>query len=242
MKGTKNFIIQIDNPYNDTFKTESGVELYGNVDFTTERQSNRIAKVVGIPSLFKTEIKVGFEVLIDASPLYRQIYQGTKQWYQNVVDVDKNLYHLEKDMIVCYRENAKSDWIGFGENNLAEPLFEQKNINTTLLLPKNATEKKYNGKVKIHYANSNLKKEGVKNGDTLYMNSIGGIKYWLDGKEFWWIRNKDVIAKEIEPQFNTSKIEEQMKKNETIEDIKLNGSFKWKNGVVDSEVVFIPNN
>lgn len=201
MKGTKDFIIQIDNPYSETFKTEGGVELYGNVDFTTERQSNRIAKVVGIPSLYESEIKVGFEVLIDASPLYRQIYEGTKQYYQNIVDARDNIFHLPKDMIVCYREKQNSDWIGFGENSLAEPLFEaqkvERKIETNLILPETVTTPKYNGKVKIHYTNSDLKKEGVANGDTVYMNSIGGVDYWLDGKLFWWVRNRDLIGLEL---------------------------------------------
>ena len=76
MKGTKNFIIKLENPYSDTFKTKGGLELYGNVDFTTEEQSNRIAKVIGVPSLFETEIKDGYEVLIDATPIYRRGRRG----------------------------------------------------------------------------------------------------------------------------------------------------------------------
>ena len=122
MKGTKNFIIQLDEIYSETFKTKGGLEIFGNVDFTTERQSNRVAKVVGIPALYNTEIKEGYEVLIDASPFYRQIYQGTKQWYQNLVDEDKNQFYLEKDMIICYRENEKADWKGFFKNCLVKKL------------------------------------------------------------------------------------------------------------------------
>lgn len=197
MKGTKNFIIQIENPYNETFKTEGGVELYGNVDFTYDRQSNRIAKVVGVPALFETEIKVGFEVLIDASPIYRQIYRGVKQWYQNVVDQEKNLFYLDKEMIVCYRKNAESEWIGFGENSLAKPLFEKKNINTTLILPSSASDETYLGKVQLKYTNKALKEEGVQNGDVLFLNKIGGIKYWFEGEEFWWIRNTDILGKQL---------------------------------------------
>lgn len=197
MKGTTDFIIQLDEIYNDTFKTENGVELYGNVDFTAERQSNRIAKVIGVPGLYETEIKKGYEVLIDASPLYRQIYRGVKQWYQSQVNSDKNWFHLSKDMIICYRENKDSDWIGFGENCLVKPIFEEKNINTTLILPKNATEKKFEGKVKMCYSNSDLKDLGVKNGDTLFMDKRGGVDYWFEGQKHWWIRNKDIYGIQI---------------------------------------------
>lgn len=198
MKGTQDFIIHLKNPYNDTFKTKNGLELYGNVNFTTERQSNRIATVVGIPSLYKTEIKEGYEVLIDASPLYRQIYRGIKQWYQNIVDEDENLFHLGKEMIICYRKNKSADWIGFLENSIVKPILEEQNkINTTLIIPANASEKKFNGKVVMRFVNSEINGLGVENGDILYINKLGGVKYWFNGEELWWIRNKDIYAKAI---------------------------------------------
>ena len=198
MKGTQDFIIHVKNPYSDTFKTKGGFELYGNVDFTTERQSNRIARVVGIPSLYKTEIKEGYEVIIAASPLYRQIYRGTKQWYQNIVDQDNNLFHLEREMIICYRENKSSDWIGFLANSIVKPILEEQNkINTTLIIPANVSKKKFNGRAIMKYANKEINELGVKNGDILHINKLGGVKYWLNGEEFWWIRNKDIYAKEI---------------------------------------------
>jgi co-chaperonin GroES (HSP10) len=198
MKGTQDFIIEIKEPYSDTFKTKGEVKLYGNINFTTERQSNRIAKVVGIPVLFKTEIKNGDEVLIDASPLYRQIYRGTKQWYQNIVDQEKNLFHLGKEMIICYRKDKSLEWIGFLENSIVKPVLEEQNkMNTTLIIPLNVSKKKFNGKVVMKYANKEIKELGVKNGDILYINKLGGVKYWLNGEEFWWMRNKDIYAKEI---------------------------------------------
>jgi len=193
MKGTKDFIIQV-KPYSETFKTESGVELYGNVDFTAERLSNRVAKVIGTPGLFESDIKEGYEVLIDASMLYRQIYNGTKQWYQNVVDEDKEIFHLDKELIVCYRKNADSDWIGFLENSLVQPLMEETKINTTLILPANVSQKKFTGKVTMTYSNTELNELGVVNGDTLHINKLGGIKYWLNGEEYHWVRNKDIYA------------------------------------------------
>lgn len=196
MKGTLNFIIQLDNPYKDKFKTKGGFELYGNVDFTAERQSNRVAKVIGTPALFDSDIKEGYEILIDFSSFYRQIYQGTKQYYQNVVDADKNLYYLMPNMIICFRENTESEWKGFGTNCLVKPIFEEKNISTTLILPNSATEKKFTGKVTMTYANTELQELGVENNDTMYMDIRGGVKYWFEGQEYWWVRNKDLYAKE----------------------------------------------
>lgn len=201
MKGTKNFIIQLDEIYSETFKTEGGLELIGNVDFTAERQSNRIAKVVGIPSLYETEIKEGYEVLIDASPLYRQIYNGNKQWYQSMVNEDKNQFYLEKDMVICFRENKDAEWKGFLKNCLVKPIMEEakieKKTNSLLILPETVSKPKFSGKVNMTYSNTELNELGVKNGDTLYMDIRGGIDYWIEGVKYWWIRNKDLFALEL---------------------------------------------
>jgi co-chaperonin GroES (HSP10) len=198
MKGTNNFIIKLENPYSETFKTKGGLELYGNVDFTAEEQSNRVAEVISVPSLFETEIDDGYEVLIDATPIYRQIYNGTKQWYQNVVDEDENLYHLTSDMIICYRENKNSEWKGFLENSLVKPIMKETKvkdqIKTSLIITETERKPEFSGKVNMTYSNTELKKHGVKEGDTLFMDIRGGVKYWFEGIEYWWVRNRDLFA------------------------------------------------
>ncbi len=202
MKSIQHYIIKLENPYSKTFKTASGLELYGNIDFTADRQSNRVAKIVAVPQLNNSEIKENDEVLIDFSSFYRQIYQGIKQGYNAVVDEDKHLYFLSANMIICYRsqekkENSeKGNWKGFGKNCLVEPVFESSKFKkSSLILPKSATSKTFKGKVKMIYANKELNEFGVKNDDILYMDKIGGVKYWIEGKEYWWIRNKDIFAK-----------------------------------------------
>lgn len=197
MKSIHKFIIELKNPYNEKFKTEGGVELYGNVDFTADRQSNRVAKVVGVPALIDTEIKENNEVLIDFTSFYRQTYQGNKQYYQNVVDAEKDLYYIDPNMIICYK-NLGGDWIGYKQNSLVKPIFEEKNIDTTLILPDTVKTRIFTGKIKMIYANKELKEQGIKNNDTLYMNPLGGVKYWFDGKEYWWVRNRDLLGLVVE--------------------------------------------
>lgn len=195
MKALNYFIIQLENPYNETFKTKGGVELYGNVDFTADRLSNRVAAVKSVPELFDSEISINDEVLIDFSNFYRQIYQGTKQHYQNVVDADKNLYYIEPSMIICYRKNANSEWKGYLQNCLVKPILEETKIKTTIILPENITERKFKGKVKMIFSNQELSEHGINNDDLLLMDVRGGIKYWVDGEEYWWVRNKDIYGK-----------------------------------------------
>ncbi len=194
MKSIKHYIIKLENPYNETFKTESGFELYGNVDFSVDRLGNRIAEIVSVPELNKSEIKEGYEVLIDFSNFYRQIFQKQKTGFNAVIDSEKNLYYLTPNMIICFRENEKSEWKGFGQNCLVKPILEEVKPKSNLILPETVTEKKFDGKVKMIYANSELNELGVKNGDIVYIDRRGGVKYWLDGVEYWWIMNRHIKA------------------------------------------------
>ncbi|SED10680.1 Co-chaperonin GroES (HSP10) [Tenacibaculum sp. MAR_2009_124] len=195
MQGLNNYIIELESPYNEKFKTESGIELFGNVDFTPERLSNRVAIIKGIPALCKGEIKEGYEVLIDFTVFYRQIYHGVKQWYNSVIDADKNLYHITPNMIVCYRESKRHEWKGFDKNLLVEPILEGDEIESTLILPDTVSSaKEFKGKVKVLFVNSQLKKLGIQNKDVVLMNPNGGVQFWIEGKEYWWIRTKDVYG------------------------------------------------
>ncbi|CAL2094807.1 hypothetical protein [Tenacibaculum sp. 190524A02b] len=194
MKGIQNFIIELDTPYFEKFKSSNGVEFFGTTDFNADRLSNRVAIIKGIPELFESEIKVGYEVLIDFSNFYRQIYRGVKQWYQAIIDEEANLYHLTSNMIICYREDSSSEWKGFENNSLVKPIYEQSKINTSLIVPENNTKKEFKGKVQVVYANQKLREQEVTNGTIVYMNPLGGVKYWFEGKEYWWIRNCDVYG------------------------------------------------
>ena len=118
-----------------------------------------------------------------------------------VVDEDKNLFYLGSDMIICYRESESSEWKGFLKNSLVKPIMQEpkvaRKIKTSLIIPETATTQKFSGKVNMAYSNTELKKLGVKNGDTLLMDIRGGIKYWFEGIEYWWVRNKDIFAIEL---------------------------------------------
>ncbi|MDO6737091.1 hypothetical protein [Wenyingzhuangia sp. 2_MG-2023] len=192
MKSLHHFIIEVQNPYNETFKTEGGLELHGNVDFNADRMGNRIAKVALIPEMFPSEIKPGYEVLIDNSNFRRQIYRGVKQEYQNCISEEKKLYYIDPDLIICYRENETENWIGYGQNAIAEPIIEKiENKSPIHQIDKTS----FKGKIKLVHINDTLKRLGLNVGDTAIMNTIGGIKIWFGGKELWWVYNSQILAK-----------------------------------------------
>lgn len=193
MKGIKDFIIQIENPYSETFKTENGVELYADKKFSAERLTNRIVKVVSTPFFHETPIKEGYELLIDPTILYKQTYQGVEQDYTNLVDEEKMWFKISPQMIVLFRKDKDSEWKGYLQNVLVEPIvIEQEILSKVILAPEKKKEYKKDV-VKLTYSNEDLIKKGANNGDEITINPLGGIPFWVEGKEYWWLRNVDIF-------------------------------------------------
>lgn len=195
MTGLRDFIIKLDKPLNETFKTESGLELHGHADFSVDRLSNRVAKVMATPLFVDTPIKKGYEVMIEPTILYKQSYQGVKQHYTSLIDKDEMLFKVTPNMIILYREHESDEWKGHLQNLMVEQIKEDEPvIKTSLIIPENVTPKFKKGRAKALYINQTLKERGIKIGDELLIHPRGGVNFWLDGKHYWWIRSKDVFA------------------------------------------------
>ncbi len=136
MTGLHEFIIKLDRPLNETFKTESGLEFYGNDRFHVDRLSNRVAKVVSTPVFHETPIKAGYEVMIEPTIFHKQIYRAKEQDYTNLVDKEKGLWRVIPQMIILYRKDKSHQWEGYLQNVLVEPIIEkEKEIKSSLILP-----------------------------------------------------------------------------------------------------------
>lgn len=195
MKSFTEFIVKLEKPLNKTFKTENGTELHAHQDFSVDRLSNRIAKVISAPLYFESPVKAGYEVMIEPTILYKQIYRGVKQGYTSLIDKDDMLFKLTPNMIILYRENDKDTWKGHLNNLMVTQITEEEPIiKTSLILPKNSKPKYKKGKAKVVYPNDWLLEKGIKAGDELFIDPMGGVNFWLDGKHHWWIRSTDVFG------------------------------------------------
>lgn len=198
MRALHEYIIELPKPLNDTFITENGVELYANADFSTDRLSNRIAKVISVPEYAKSDIKEGYQVMFEPTILYKQIFQKKKTGFANYVDQKKGWFRLTPNMIVLYRKDENDTWKGAGQNLLVKPIkVEEPKIKSKhLIIPDSVNSEKYHKeKVILLYSNQELNELGANNGDEVIIDPRGGVKFWLEGKEHWWIRTKDVFAK-----------------------------------------------
>lgn len=194
MKGIHEFIIEIKVTYNSTFKTEGGLELYANKDFSADRLSNRVGKVISTPFLLDSAIQEGYEVMIDPTVLYEQCYLGNKQESIFLVDKEKMWFRIEPRLIILYRENENSKWKGFLENLLVKPI-KKPEPKMTILFTLEQVEKYEKGKAHVVFPNAENEKLDVKEGDEIAINPNGGVSFWLDGVEFFWLRNIDILGK-----------------------------------------------
>lgn len=199
MKGYNDFIIKVTHVFNQTFKTENGVELHADSRFSQDRLSNRIAIVEEVPLHIKntTPIKKGFQVMIDPTVYYGGEYLVTgKQISPFAIDVNKGLYKIKNEMIVLYRENENAEWKANAENLLIRFKKEEaaeKKLGSIIIEPaKPFFSKTY---ANILYSNELMQEEGINNGDFVFIQEGFGVPFWIEGIEYNWINNRHVLAK-----------------------------------------------
>lgn len=193
MQSLRNFIVKTDAAFSDTIKTESGLELYVNQKISRERSSNRVLKVIEVPvNVSDNEIQPGYEVMVDPTILYMQNYTGRgDQDNPFMIDRNNGLYKVEPKMIVLYRENEDAEWKAYGENTLVEFIKETTEKLSGGLFIGNETKEK----VKALYPTKVMEDSGISSGDEIIIKKGTEVSFWIEGKEYHWIENKDVLAK-----------------------------------------------
>lgn len=195
MKGLNEFILEFTRPLNDTFMTESGVELYGHKKFHVDRLANRVANVISPPQLKDTVIKEGYQVMIEPSIFHKQIYRDREQEYTSIVDKEKNWFAVLPSMIVLYRENEKSEWKGHLGNIMVMPIpITEKTVQSDIIIMPKTQPKYKTDRAILLYSNENIKQWGANEGDELVIRPDSGLKFWIEGKEYWWVREVDVLG------------------------------------------------
>lgn len=193
MQSLRNFIVKTDAAFSDTIKTESGLELYVNQKISRERSSNRVLKVIEIPvNISDNEIQPGYEVMVDPTILYMQNYTGRgDQDNPFMIDRNNGLYKVEPKMIVLYRENEDAAWKAYGENTLVEFVKETTEKTSGGLFIGHETKET----VKALYPTKVMEDSGISSGDEIIIKKGTEVSFWIEGKEYHWIENKDVLAK-----------------------------------------------
>ena len=193
MKHLRNYIIKIEGQeFNETFKTEGGMELYGDKDFTYKKQVNAYATIIEKP-MQGGILEKGTEIFIDRTIFYHFLYEdGRKHNTQFTIDKKEGLYHIEPEMIILYKE--KGEWKGFDENFLAiqEYDIQEDVVKNGIIVDYNKKKKRVT--VKVVYPNDYLLENEVEKDNEIFISNIGGVPVYIDGKEYLWLRSNDVMA------------------------------------------------
>lgn len=190
--GVHNFIIQTKNEYNETFKTESGLELYADKDFSQDRLVNRFAVVKALPTVLETKIQVGDEVMVDPTVFYRQKYEKTGLGDNHyIVDEEHRLYQIPSSLIIAYKRNGK--WNGNEQNLLIKVIKKDTQEKKGDLYIGEEKDKDKLIEAKLFIGNEFTEDEGITKDDTLVLSSRG-IPFYIDGAEYDMVRNKEILA------------------------------------------------
>jgi co-chaperonin GroES (HSP10) len=194
MQGINHFILEVIEPFKETIQFGES-EFFVNTKMSRDRSSNRLGTIVNIPAAGEeTVLKKGFQVIFDATILYRQLYKEGTQESVHLVDAEKSWYKIEPEMIVLFRENENQEWQGYKDNLMVSFVTEKtKEVSFGLVLtPLKETLSK--GKAIVKYRNAFLKEEGVKNGQEVFINPSCGVPFFFKEETLYWIRSKDVLA------------------------------------------------
>jgi hypothetical protein len=193
MQAIHHFIIEVKDPFKD--KIEIGkIELFVDKKISRDRSANRFGKIISCPIIADScELKEGFEIIFDATVLYRQVYKEGVQESIHLMDKANSLYKIEPDMIVLFRENKESEWKGYKDNLMVEFLTEVPKLRRGGLIdmPEGKTVK---GKAMVKYRNEELENQEIENGQVVFIRPDAGIPFFFKNETLYWIRTKDVLA------------------------------------------------
>lgn len=195
MKSLHDFIVYTDVVFNETFKTESGLELFGDNRFLQKRLAQREVEIKAMPLNYESENIVGYQAFIDPTIYFQNLYDHGKG-VNNEISGHKGFFKVQANMIIAIRKDSQSEWIGFGENLIVSKVMESgEEKKSGLIITEIAKPKEIKGVAVVQIPNADLLRDEVVKGDTIRYNDYYGVDVYIDGKEYTWIRTKDCLAK-----------------------------------------------
>tara|TARA_R110002050_G_scaffold1097_1_gene7505 strand:+ start:238 stop:843 length:606 start_codon:yes stop_codon:yes gene_type:complete len=144
---------------------------------------NNIAKVIEVPTAFKTPIKKGDLILIHHN-VFRTFYdmKGTKKKSRSLF-ID-GMYFCSLDQVYLYKKNGK--WMSFNDRCFIKPLKEKDNLEVV-------KEQKLIGILKI--GNSFLEALGITEGDTVGYTPYGEYDFIVNKERLYCMKSNDIVIK-----------------------------------------------
>ena len=202
MKAHKDFIVHIPERYKEGIKTESGVEIKLDKNFSGKEAAHNVFEVINVPVDYKGKIKPGYRLLVDPIIVHNQTFQkhGEEQ-NQNLVDREKKHYKVDPRLIICYSKEEGTKFKAFQDNLICEkyePEEKEKEIKKigSIFIPdmsrKNTDQTPL---LRVMISNKDSRSQGINEGDLIYNKPFTTIDITIRDAKFIWIKNSHVLGK-----------------------------------------------
>ena len=183
MESLYRFIIKPKGERYDNEKKVGDKSLITNTRIETFQSVSKKAIVIALPKAYKTDIKVGDEVIIHHNVFLR--FYDMKGREKNSKSYFKdNMYFVQLDQVYLYK--PKDKWLSFGDRCFLAPIKDFNEVDTGL-------EQKLIGIVKI--GNSSLEVLGINEEDLVGFKPFGEFDFVVDGKRLYCMKSNDIVIK-----------------------------------------------
>ena len=183
MKSLFDFIVE---PVGQRYSNEIKVgdkSLIINTKAESFKSVNNIAKVIEIPKVFKTSIKVGDLIMIHHN-VFRRFYDVRGNEKNSKAYFKDNLYFVQLDQVYLYKRKDK--WKAFGDRCFVSPIKDEVDIHNWL-------EQNLIGVLK--YGNNALEALEINEGDLVGYTPYGEYDFIVDGRRLYCMKSNDIVIK-----------------------------------------------
>lgn len=172
-----------DNKQYHNTKKVGDIDLIINTSIEEAKDVQRNAEVIAIPSLYKTEVKPGDEVILWHN-VFRIILNDKGTPVESSFYIKDGMFYVEPDLIYMVIRDGK--YKAIHDNVFIEPISETDKWSGT-------NEKQHVGILK--YGDNFTKSLGINEGDTVVYRKNCEYEFEIDGKRLYMMKNSRVLAK-----------------------------------------------
>ena len=183
MKSLYDFIVRPVGKEYDNEITIGDKKIILNTKIESFKFVNNIAKVVEVPTAFKTNIKKGDLIIIHHN-VFRTFYdiKGIKKKSRS--SFINGMYFCSLDQIYLYKNN--DNWKSINDRCFIKPLKAKDNLEVV-------KEQKLIGILKI--GNSSLEALGITEGDTVGYTPYGEYDFLVNKERLYCMKSNDIVIK-----------------------------------------------
>lgn len=193
MRGTRDFVLHIPNKYNEKYKTESGLEIYGDHRWMAKELANTIVDVVETPFNYDGPIKKGDKVFVDSTLVMQGIHKEGVIDSPFLIDRENGWYKSRLELIIAYSSDNGTTWHCSEDNILLNQVKSngEETVNGIIRVKPQSTN---NVQMEVFLSNKELIEDGIDQGTNLYVDKSLMIEVKFNGKNLVWLKNKDLFA------------------------------------------------